>query len=593
MATDDIPAVPPRSAERRHGFDRRMRDRQIPDTAERRSGSDRRRAFMIPLFVKFITLSTCVSVVVVASISFSMLRQQKIHFRELLIAQGESLARITAEHAPDKLLTDQDLILFQLVRDLAADPEVIYASIADAGKRIKASSLSGGVGAQYSRPEGTRSLGTGADVQVFSFPHERGEALYFERAITYQDIPVGTVALAISQERIDRHIQAARRFTYVFMAVILILGGMLSMLLGLYFTRPIRRLKEGTQALRAGDFDYRVEVRRNDELGELALAFNQMAQGLRERNLMRRSLELAMEVQRSLLPQGDPRVEGLDIAGKSVYCDETGGDYYDFLLATGRDGHPVGLLLGDVSGHGISSALLMATARALIRQRALLPGDLAQMVTDVNRLLVQDVLESGSFMTLFFMDIDVRRQSLRWVRAGHDPAILFDPATDRFEYLRGDGIPLGVTDDWQFTESRKENLREGQIIVIGTDGIWEAVNWEGTMFGKDPMHAIIRANHGGSARDILDAVITALDQHRQGLQLQDDVTLLVVKIGPTPTTTRSAGDRIRSHEPSSDDPNRPVPVAIPPAPRGGGRLADADDRLPPAPAGRGDPAALR
>jgi sigma-B regulation protein RsbU (phosphoserine phosphatase) len=421
-------------------------------------------------------------------------------------------------------------------------------------------------------------------VQVFAFPYEGAEALYFERAVTYQEIPVGTVGLALSQGRIQRHVQAARRFTGVFMAVILVLGAFVSVLLGLYFTRPIRRLKEATQALRAGNLDHRVEVRRNDELGELAVAFNQMAQGLRERNLMRRSLELAMEVQRRLLPQGDPRVEGLDIAGKSVYCDETGGDYYDFLLAPGRDGQPVGFLLGDVSGHGISSALLMATARALIRQRAMLPGDLAQMVTDVNRLLAQDVLESGSFMTLFFLDIDVPGRSLRWVRAGHEPAILYDPHSDRFDYLRGEGIALGVTDDWRFSESRRENLREGQVIVIGTDGIWEAVNWEGVMFGKDPVHAIIRSHHGRPAREILEAVIAALDRHRQGLQLQDDVTLLVVKIGPSPATARAAGVRIPSHETELHPPRAPAAAIVASDPAGGA-LAGSGQRLSAPPSG--------
>lgn len=573
-----------RPPDRRRGSDRRTLDRQIDGTAERRSGSDRRRAVKIPLFVKFITLSTCVSVVVVAAISFSMLRQQKAHFRELLIAQGESLVRITAEHAPDKLLTDQDLILFQLVRDLAADPEVLYAVIADAGRQVKASSRGADVGRPYVRPPGARGLAGGEAVQVFAFPYEGGEALYFERAVTYQEIPVGTVGLALSQGRIQRHVQAARRFTGVFMAVILALGAFVSVLLGLYFTRPIRRLKEGTQALRAGDFDHRVAIRRNDELGELAVAFNQMAQGLRERNLMRRSLELAMEVQRRLLPQGDPRVEGLDIAGKSVYCDETGGDYYDFLLTPGRNGAPVGFLLGDVSGHGISSALLMATARALIRQRAMLPGDLAQMVTDVNRLLAQDVLESGSFMTLFFLDIDVAGRSLRWVRAGHDPAILYDPHSDRFDYLKGEGIALGVTDDWRFRESRRENLREGQVIVIGTDGIWEAVNWEGVMFGKDPVHAIIRDHHRRTAREILEAVIAALDRHRQGLQLQDDVTLLVVKIGPSPATARAAGVRIPSHETELHPPRAPAAAVVSSDPAGGG-LAGSGQRLSAPPSG--------
>lgn len=122
----------------------------------------------------------------------------------------------------------------------------------------------------------------------------------------------------------------------------------------------------------------------------------------KEHRRVRQSLSLAMEVQQNLLPQDTPRVPGLDIAGTSIYCDETGGDYYDFLSGGDHAAGKLGIVVGDVSEHGIPSALLMTTVRAQIRQRYVQAGEIEAVICDVNRQLAQDVQDSGRFMTLFY-----------------------------------------------------------------------------------------------------------------------------------------------------------------------------------------------
>jgi sigma-B regulation protein RsbU (phosphoserine phosphatase) len=156
----------------------------------------------------------------------------------------------------------------------------------------------------------------------------------------------------------------------------------------------------------------------NDELGDLGDGINEMTEGLIERDRMRQSLYLAKEVQQALLPRTDPQISGLDIASTSVYCDETGGDYFDYLASDGLNSGKISIVVGDVSGHGVSSALLMATARAFLRQRSGLPGSISQIVSDVNRHLTRDVEESGGFMTLFNLTINAKSRSLSWVRPG-------------------------------------------------------------------------------------------------------------------------------------------------------------------------------
>ena len=519
---------------KRSGRDRRTQSLGPPGV-ERRSGKDRRTILKIPIFLKFITLSTTLTIVVSTIISLAILRKQVDAFREQLISLGESLVSITAENAPDKLLTEEDLALFQLVQDVAALDQVHYALIADAEGQIKAHSISEKNNTMVSPPQDYQALLDDRPIRIGRFAEGDQEYFYFEKELTYQSINVGMVALAISQQKILEAVAAAKRYVIVLTVLIILFGIFMSLLVSLYFSRPIQRLQEGTRAIRAGDFDHQVRIRRNDELGDLGHAFNQMSEGLKERNIMRRSLELAMEVQRSLLPMRDPRVAGLDIAGRSLYCDETGGDYYDYIIANRQDPGAIGLVLGDVSGHGIPSALLMATARAFIRQRSNWEGSLANIVEDVNRQLAHDVENSSSFMTLFYLMLDRVNHQLRWVRAGHDPAILYDPVEDRFEDLMGEGIPLGVDADWAFTVNERGGLKEGQIIVLGTDGTWEAHNANGEMFGKQPMLDVIRQQRQNSAREILDAVIDALNRFRGNVELEDDVTLLVAKVVPMET----------------------------------------------------------
>ena len=188
------------------------------------------------------------------------------------------------------------------------------------------------------------------------------------------------------------------------------------------------------------------------------------------------------------------------------------------------------IVVGDVSGHGIHSALLMASARASLRQRVSLPGSLSQIFADVNRQFCLDVRESGAFMTLFYLAVDSTRRSLRWVRAGHDPAIYFDPVTGIFEELSGKGPPLGLDKDLVFEEKEKGGMQRGQIVFVGTDGIWETIDAQGRMFGKQRVHDIIRCHHGLNARQIVQTVIGELKEFRQELKPADDITMVVVKI---------------------------------------------------------------
>jgi sigma-B regulation protein RsbU (phosphoserine phosphatase) len=185
-------------------------------------------------------------------------------------------------------------------------------------------------------------------------------------------------------------------------------------------------------------------------------------------------------------------------------------------------------VVGDVSGHGISSALLMAGVRAYLRGRVTQAGTVAEIVNDVNRLVSADTRETYQFMTLFFLAIEAQAGKITWVRAGHDPILMYSPDKDHFDKLMGEGIPLGVEANWQYLENRAV-LRPGQILVLTTDGVWEAHNQNGEMFGRKRFKDIIRRHAASGAEDIRTAIIDAVTAFRGEAQQEDDITLVVLK----------------------------------------------------------------
>jgi len=242
----------------------------------------------------------------------------------------------------------------------------------------------------------------------------------------------------------------------------------------------------------------------------------------------KKALMLAGEVQKSLLPDHPPVIPGLDIAGSNAACEEVGGDYFDYLISGETDRH-IAIVVGDISGHGVDSALLMSSARAFLRMRASQPGSGSEIITALNRHLSDDVEESGRFMTMFYLHVDTDRKHVKWIRAGHDPALIYHPDHDEFAELKGPGLALGVDPDYPYTDQSGTVLQDGQIYIIYTDGIWEACNQHGTPYGKERLRQCIRDHAHLDATAILDRILVDQQAFLDGVRNDDDVTLVVAK----------------------------------------------------------------
>ncbi len=342
---------------------------------------------------------------------------------------------------------------------------------------------------------------------------------------------LGVLHLKISTAELNMQIKKAG---FSLSAILIMAGVLIAFCLIVFLNRlildPLVKIGGVVAQVGQGNFDVKVEISRGDEIGIISDQINSMVRDLKEQDRIKRSLYLAQEVQQNLLPHEYPRSDNLEIAGKSIYCDETGGDYYDFIYSDNDEKERIAIVVGDVSGHGISSALLMAAVRSSLRQRSSLPGSIANIISDVNRQMVKDVEDSGQFITLLYLTIDPTQKSLQWVRAGHDPGIFYDPHCDTFEELHGSGVSLGVIKDWKFEKNTKTALKKGQIIFLSTDGLKEARNNKGEMFGKEPIYDVIRKNASSSANEILNALFESLNSFLEGTKIEDDVTLVVVKI---------------------------------------------------------------
>lgn len=311
--------------------------------------------------------------------------------------------------------------------------------------------------------------------------------------------------------------------------IVAMIAGLIAVALALAaartLTNPIRDLHKAARKLAKGDFSVRVTNNSRDELSELASDFNTMVPELEDRMKVKRDLDTAREIQQYLVAQAAPSIDGFDITGQTIYCDETGGDYQDFIDL--GDGKGLVAVIGDITGHGVGAALLMAAARSSLRAHMRHQSDAGKLMEAVNADLSADS-SGGRFLTLFFACVIPEQRTFTWISAGHEIALLFDPAKDTFNELDGDGIPLGVDATWDYAASQAE-IPKGGLLVAYTDGVREAKNAAGDRFGMERLKKSIRDAHARGSYAICEQVLEDWRTHCGDIAPNDDVSLMVIK----------------------------------------------------------------
>src|SRR3989475_4074662 len=242
-----------------------------------------------------------------------------------------------------------------------------------------------------------------------------------------------------------------------------------------------------------------------------------------ERERLERELQVASEIQQRFQPASAPQVTGYELQGISFPCYEIGGDYYDFIQRS--DGRMV-VALGDVSGKGTAAALLMSSLHAAVHAQVDIHESLVKTIGAVNRYLVESI-PPNRFVTLFYAELDPKSGALAFLNAGHNPPLIVH-AGGTMEQLASGGLPLGIMADADFREGRTR-LYPGDVLVIYSDGVSEAVNPNGEEFGATRLYEVVARNLDTSASGIRDRIESALTKFCQGTPAADDITLVIVK----------------------------------------------------------------
>ncbi|HVN74949.1 MAG TPA: SpoIIE family protein phosphatase [Thermoanaerobaculaceae bacterium] len=319
------------------------------------------------------------------------------------------------------------------------------------------------------------------------------------------------------------------------LAVVYLVALAFAVVMILRVTRATARLSRGARAVTRGDFDHLVPVGVRDQLGDLAVSFNSMSESVRnmlesvaERERLAREMELAREIQESLLPPSELTAGPLSVWAHFRPAADVGGDYFDlFPLASGR----LMVAVGDVAGHGLHTGLLMAMVKSAVATLVQEGRAGLELLEKLNQLLLGQPIRHR-MVSLAVAEIDASRRSLEITSAGHPPGMLLADGGD-VEELLVPSLPLGHR--WpEPPPSRTRRFGPGSRLLLYSDGLVEARAPDGRPFGYDALRDVLRAHWGAPAGTVIGTVLEELDRHLGGQPLADDLTLLVVEHRGTP-----------------------------------------------------------
>jgi serine phosphatase RsbU (regulator of sigma subunit) len=292
------------------------------------------------------------------------------------------------------------------------------------------------------------------------------------------------------------------------------------------------------EAMKSGAQDYliREHITAETLVASIQTAIKAVKRRLREEDAARQltqakaQLQAAGEVQQTMLPQAAPQVSGIEIAGSCLPAEETGGDFFDYLKIC--DGS-FGVVMGDVSGHGLAPAILAADTRAYLRAFAQMEASPGQILRYTNRLMYEDT-KGERFVTLFLASIDVKSRVMRFASAGHRVYLVnrFGSVTT----IESQQPPLGLAVDFITGIENRLTLQPGDILLLMTDGIPEAActldqpRSKATMYGAERALEVVRESRHRSPGEIAESLLTSVQHFTQRQSQDDDMTVVVVKI---------------------------------------------------------------
>lgn len=355
---------------------------------------------------------------------------------------------------------------------------------------------------------------------------------------------MGQVHVTYSSAQVQELLFNTRKAILILTAGLLLIGVIGIYLLSNYFVTPILKITERVRRYSAGDTETDLPLEGADEFFEISRALNDMTARLSrdrrnviERERMAKEIEVASQIQRTLLPRELPKIKGLDVEGYYRAASLVGGDLYDiFRLSEDR----YCLVVADVSGKGVPASLVMSMLRTVLQIYAERAGSARQTLLMANEYLVRN-MPPGMFITVLLAIFDAGERKLSIVSAGHNPMIYYEAATDRLSNINPPGMPLGVdaTIERDFASGLQEmtlSLSDGDMFLMYTDGITEAVDRDRQLYGADRLNRFMNAKFQAGEKESLAGIVQALtdevDNFSGYARQADDITFILCRVKP-------------------------------------------------------------
>jgi serine phosphatase RsbU (regulator of sigma subunit)/anti-sigma regulatory factor (Ser/Thr protein kinase)/transposase len=451
--------------------------------------------------------------------------------------QMRDIATTIASEAKDDILERvRDAEFLLMVRNFRGQSQDIsYIVITDNTNKIVAHTEN--ISLLHSKYE----VPGGVDSAVLRKPQEitvHGRKLYHMiMPIMEGKTRLGNVNIGFTAANLQASIGSARKGIFIISIVSYILGLMAVTLLSNYFVKPIQKLTDGVKKIGSGDLESKLPVEGVDEFSEIAHAFNEMTGKIKEaqKNIveqerMHKEMQVAQEIQHTLLPKHFPDIEGYDIATIYRAAKDVGGDYFDFVWI---DENTLGIVVADVSGKGVPGSLVMTMIRTAIRLEARGNRSAVDILSRVNDFVTEDV-KKGMFVTIFLVVLDSINRKISFASAGHNPMVLFRHEEDKTYFLNPRGIPLGIRLPENITfaeaiEAESIKLKKDDILVVYTDGITEAMNPEREQYGMTRFLQFIKNYSFLTPEDFAEKLNEELLEFTKGAAQNDDITLVAIK----------------------------------------------------------------
>ena len=492
----------------------------------------------IPIRLKFSLWTSLIMALVIVTV-YVVWESRVVEWRNQQFVRtiGEYGNAISSQAANHFINESSDVEFDEFVRNFArqnADVRFIY--IVDTANRIVASTgMPDMLRTEYHAPEEIDTSIVGK-AQVLT-PRDSDNVYYVVENINYENRRFGKLHIGFGEDRLIQGIAQARQ-TILLIAVVAMLAVIGAVyLLSNYFVRPIQRLIEGVRRIGKGDLDSKIAVEGAGEFNAIAEAFNEMRvkfkeaqDSMVEQERMRKEMQVAQDIQHTLLPKNFPDIEGFDIATIYRAAKDVGGDYYDFVWI---DEKTLGIVVADVSGKGVPGSLVMTMIRTAIRLESRGTRSPVEILCNVNDFVTEDV-RKGMFITIFLVVIDTQQRKISFASAGHNPMILYRKDEDKTFFLNPKGIPLGITlpEGVSFEEnltSENVKLKKGDMLVMYTDGITEAMNPKKLQYGMPRFLEFIRDNSDLAPDEFSEKFQDDLNGFTQGAEQNDDITMVVIK----------------------------------------------------------------